>query len=112
MAMLNITRRDILKGLAFDALSGISLNILSSSALGIKEFEIEYGKALKIILKVWEQAEKYKPQVFLQCLGLTENSSIRGYKLRIEHDFTENVILEINGFVLSKTEVALGASLS
>lgn len=112
MTILNITRRDVLKGLALNTLSGIFVNLLPSSSLSIEETEEEYVKAFKVILKVWEKTEKCEPLVFLQRLGLTRHSSMQDYKLRIEHDFIENIILEINGFVLSKTEVALAASIS
>jgi hypothetical protein len=110
--MSKLTRRKMLKGIAFSTLSSLYIKPLTSFAFVQKKTSGLDNPELKELRDKWFKAEKCDPQDFLSKSGLGEHSSPTSYRLQIENDFKENNIFAINGFVLSKTEVALAASLA
>jgi hypothetical protein len=109
--MSKLTRRKMLKGIAFSSLSSLYITPLVSFAFAQQKAPGLNNPELNELLEKWFKEEKCDPQDFLSKSGLYEHSSPNSFRTQIENDFKENNTFAINGFVLSKTEVALAACL-
>jgi hypothetical protein len=109
--MNKLTRRTILKGIAFGSLSSLYLTPLVSFAFQQKSVPSSDSPELKELRDKWFKEEERDPQDFLRESGLDEHSTPTCFREQIEKDFKQNNTFEISGFILSKTEVALAASL-
>ncbi len=117
--MRNSTRRDFLKVvsgsiLALSSLPAATSNILSPQAFNVNNLSsrglmLAQYKQLHIIYNAWMNNESSPPSFYLEQAGikLQDSTSISKH---VKLDFEQNNTILVQGYILSKTEVAVLAA--
>jgi hypothetical protein len=98
-------RRNLIKSLTVLPLTALSIPLLSTVN---NTFTNPTNKLFDMALKTWKKTEVISPATYIEKLQLNKEN----YKATQIREFAEGNILELDGLILSKSEVASLANIA